>query len=348
MTDPKSEEKEKFGNIQAWSRELHIAEEVLRDRLSGANSVAGRLADGNVDSFYSESDVRRLCADVLKNNKFLRFMSSHLVALVGEYETLRDGQVVTRDAFVLSGFILSLFSRWFWVTAGHCLKVFDKPIRKGQLRIVHSGFADYFGLDATYEHNIPFTYEPDCGFYVENESEGLDYGLIMLDDLQQKAFEKNGVKPVSRENWIKQKDLEFTHFKILGFPDHRIRRAVNEDGGVTGLFQPVMFAIDRIDAADIPLCSSDAWFAGQIPSDVTIPDIVGTSGGPIYGFRQAQNGQWYYHVVALQSRWYPDRRIILGCSLPLFAEECHKSLEEFAKSLIGGEPDTSSEEKRGQ
>ena len=50
------------------------------------------------------------------------------------------------------------------------------------------------------------------------------------------------------------------------------------------------------------------------------------SGGPIYGFRRNDKGRLTYHVVALQSRWWDKRRIVFGCSVPLFAEEVYRQL----------------------
>ncbi|HWA97214.1 MAG TPA: hypothetical protein VG713_01925, partial [Pirellulales bacterium] len=55
-----------------------------------------------------------------------------------------------------------------WVTAGHCLKdALDANIATGKMRIVGGGFMDSFGLDTKHRHLIPFTYEPGCGYYVE-------------------------------------------------------------------------------------------------------------------------------------------------------------------------------------
>jgi hypothetical protein len=59
---------ERYGPVDAWSRELGIPSKTLRERLTGLQGITARLKDGTVvkNGFYSESDVRRLCADMLK------------------------------------------------------------------------------------------------------------------------------------------------------------------------------------------------------------------------------------------------------------------------------------------
>ncbi len=90
---------------------------------------------------------------------FLAFMSRHLVVLVAQYETFDDeGRSFHHGVIVYSGFVLSLHNRWFWVTAGHCLrnkcaiaedeKGLDDLLAAGRIKLISTGFADYFGLEA--------------------------------------------------------------------------------------------------------------------------------------------------------------------------------------------------------
>jgi len=261
---------------------------------------------------------------------FLRFMSRHVVALTGEYESfMPDGTALHRGVFVFSGWVLALHDRWFWVTAGHCFRqCLDDPIRAGTLRIITSGFADYFGLEAAHQHVVPFTYEVGDGFHIDRGDMGLDFGLIPLSDLTKRAFEANGVVPVSRQNWIHQDAVTFMQYRMLGFPTQPVQEStfVASDGSMGAFLQPVMIGIDRLDPGEVSGSPATTWFVGHIVPEATIPSIEGMSGGPIYGFRQGADGRWYYHVVALQSRWRPESRIVFGCSVPLFAEAVHQAL----------------------
>jgi hypothetical protein len=254
-------------------------------------------------------------------------MSRHLVALTSEYQSFDKGKLFKHGMLVFSGFVVEIMDKWFWVTAGHCLKLLDSQMPDGLMKLFRTEFMDCFGPGDTVLNGIPFTYEPGCGFYVDNESHALDFGVIPLSDLYRQNMLANGVVAISRDHWQKQENLDWTEYKILGFPEHEHIAEVNASGLIDAQVRPVMISIDRIAKEDIENPPEGLWFTGRIPSDVTIPSLKGMSGGPIYGFRKSNSGQWTYHIVALQSWWRPESRIIFGCSLPLFAEVIHHSLE---------------------
>lgn len=263
--------------------------------------------------------------------KAVGFMSQHLVALTCNYESVeKDGSVTHRGTLVLSGWLLELRGRCFWVTAGHCLKeTLDDNIKAGHIRVVGGGFMDYLGYRAEHHHVYPFTYERGCGFYLMDFEHGLDFALIPIDELQRRAFEQNRNLPVERNNWIHQHTLSFDFYRMLGIPVDRVSETTTPDGNVNINVQPTLMAINKIDyeaAKDVPLLKSDAWFFGEIDPGVSNQTVKGMSGGPIFGFRKRQDGSMLYHVVALQSWWDEKRRIIFGCSVPYFAEKLYEVL----------------------
>lgn len=266
-------------------------------------------------------------------------MGKHLVVLSAVVERYGEGQRIGTDGIHLSGWILRLHHQFFWVTAGHCLKALDKELAAGTLRLLESSFADYFGDNAKHSHNIPFTYEPGCGFYIDDDSQGLDFGIIPLSHLTVLNLIANGVKAVGRENWERQLGLSFEHYKMVGVPSHLTRFAVSPSGNFATEIQPVMIAIERLDPMTISNPLPADWFVGQIHPDVRIESIVGMSGGPIYGFRKSESGQWAYHVVALQSRWREAERIVFGCPVPVFAESLHQTLEQVIQDVQAAAPD---------
>jgi hypothetical protein len=259
---------------------------------------------------------------------FVRFMSRHLVSLAGIYESYKDGKLFQSGTFAVSGFVLTLHDRHFWVTAGHCLKYLDDNIRNGVLKIFDVGFADYFGDEAKDQHKYPFSYEPGCGFYIDSQEDGLDFAIIPLDLLTIQNFAANGVKDVSRANWLQQPALTFERYMILGLPAYLIpkdRPAV----------QPVLVGIEPLKPSDIPDPLPDEWFVGKIDDECPIVSIEGMSGGPIYGFRRDDKGRWLYHIVALQSRWREGSRVIFGCPMTHFAELLYQQMIESGTAFAG-------------
>jgi hypothetical protein len=270
------------------------------------------------------------------NKSAVAYMSRHFVALACDYESLNDdGSVFHRGTLVVSGFLIELYGRVFWGTAGHCLKdELDKRIDEGQIRVVGGGFMDYFGHEATHFHMVPFTYEAHCAWYVEEPEVGMDFALLLLNELDVAAFLKNKLIPVTRDNWVHQANLTFDFYRMLGIPKDEVNPGKGH-GDV--LVRQAMVAINRVSSdeagdpppdAEVP---SDAWFVGRIDSEAPIKNIKGMSGGPIYGFRKDAAGNLLYHVVALQSRWWDQSRTIFGCSVPAFAEAVYRQIDEFAQ-----------------
>ena len=68
-----------------------------------------------------------------KAKSAVAFMSRHFVALACEYESVNlDGSIHARGTAVYSGFLMQIYGRMLWVTAGHCLKEeLDENIDKG-------------------------------------------------------------------------------------------------------------------------------------------------------------------------------------------------------------------------
>jgi hypothetical protein len=258
---------------------------------------------------------------------FLKFMARHLVGLTGFYKSYdRDGKAFAEGAFALSGFVVEIAGIFFWVTAGHCLEeLLDTPLREGSLRLFHTGFADYFGSKAQHFEPIPYTYEPGSAFYLQQPELGLDFGLLPLSSLTCRALIANGIKAVGRENWVHQHRIQFEHYKMLGFPAHRIEYS-RMGPQLTAGIGAQMIQIDRLDPTEVP-AERGEYFAGRIPDHVQIASIEGMSGGPIFGFRKNESGRWTYHIVALQSAWREQSRLIFGCSLPTFAEGAYQVVQ---------------------
>lgn len=253
----------------------------------------------------------------MEDDPLLKLIARHFVALAVEYESLNDdGSVFHQSHALLSGFVIDLDGEWFWVTAGHCFKTeIHRLLNEGEIRITDGGgFLDHFGMDAKHTIMLPYTYEEDAAFFVEDPEEGLDYAVIRLRPYYANAFAKNGVVAIDRQNWLHQYRLEFEHHCMVGIPAQHVEFKKSADGQTVGIAPRVYrLYVEKLNPSDIPNSSSDEWFCGRVHCPPKVTDLKGTSGGPIFGFRKTDAGQWSYHVVALQSRWRPDSDIIFGC-----------------------------------
>ncbi len=69
-------------------------------------------------------------------------------------------------------------------------------------------------------------------------------------------------------------------------------------------------------------------FIGRIPTKhkLTVGDIKGMSGGPIFGFAKEEPNRHY--IVAVQSAWLKTKGITFGCPVPLIAQLAERQLKQ--------------------
>jgi hypothetical protein len=262
--------------------------------------------------------------DQQRGEKFLLYMGRHLVSLSGTLVKLdRQGNDVS-DAhfFACSGFVVSLGEDWYLLTAGHVLHEFDEALRSKEYRLASCGLADYFGPDAKVPYPTPFVFEDAKLAFVDNADLGLDIGLIPLREYYRTSLSKNGVAPVTPINWRAQDQVQIEHYALLGFPDELTGREsdVKAAGAqVQGGVRPVLMFLNPVDAVpDENPNPVVPWFAGELRDKSQIKSVKGMSGGPIFGYKTLPDGRQFYWVVAVQSRWREQSRIVFGCPLRIF------------------------------
>src|SRR5262249_32121260 len=150
----------------------------------------------------------------------VKFFCRHLVCIGINYVALdASGNPVGDIQFsASSAFVIEIHGVWLLVTAGHVFKKIDNAIKSGEIQIVSSSFADYFGPDSKVHRPTAFDYADLNKFSVDDDELGLDLGIIVLRPYFRMNMEANGIKPVTRENWVQQHTVEFDRFFLIGFP----------------------------------------------------------------------------------------------------------------------------------
>ncbi len=281
-----------------------------------------------------------------KDDDFVAFLGRHLVVAIFNYETIEtDGKVSSRHTHTVTGWLIEMFDRLFWVTAGHCLKEIDDPLREGHIRVTRCLLMDKFGWKAQHNNEVYYPYELGDAFYLWEPETGFDFAILPLRPFYRDQILKNGNEPINRSNWTHQSDLRFELYRMIGVPEDHVFRTPQSDGYDDVQLQPALMAVNRttyenVISEDLRVPpKSEEWFFGRLDPGTGNQTVKGMSGGPIFGFRRNQNGQWTYHVAALQSWWDEKKRIIFGCSLPYFGEWLHARFTEFFQTHPDSEPD---------
>jgi hypothetical protein len=256
--------------------------------------------------------------DESHRTKMLEFFCRHLVGLGVTYrhKNVEDAAKPARFS-VSSGTLISIHGSICFLTAGHVLEALDNLRSHDQVEIESAVLVDTMGWRRVSDVPIPFDLKSASLFYINNDEDGLDFGVIALEPHHVGLLAKNGVIALTEERWNQQHTVRFDGFAMLGFPEEFISQRVSASGD--GMLSPVMFGVKRLQEA--PKDRANTYypqFIGQLNPELSLKSIEGMSGGPIFGFRQ-EGQELRYWVVALQSSWDRQRRITYGCDLPLLA-----------------------------
>lgn len=260
-----------------------------------------------------------MCAGTTdKNAKIVRFFCRHLVSLFIVYRPKNSTEADKSHHFLAcSGTLIEIHGQVFYLTAGHVLKKIEEQLWGNQnVEIPAVRLVDNFGLGPGHL-SIPFDLAGTPLFYIDDEADGLDFGVIHLRSYYVRLLAKGGVIALDEQRWRYQHRVEFQRYEILGLPAESTSGCLSSSG--VGLVTPTMFPVRRLEA--LPEDAKETTyqrFVGQIVPELPIDSIEGMSGGPIFGFRY-KDSELRYWVVALQSSWYRSRRIIFGCPLPILA-----------------------------
>lgn len=175
------------------------------------------------------------------------------------------------------------------------------------------------------ESRITFDYDNAKKFwYHPEDGTGADYAFIYLRPYYRELLEKNKIEPLNEEVWKTAQPHEFDTYWMLGVPNDFI---IQKDGIIEKGY--ALINIERLD--EPPVCSEIRFAPNMFYGCINISpefgrthqplnNIEGMSGGPIFGFKKMQNGECRYWIVASQSSWYKQERIIVGCPVWVLAE----------------------------
>ena len=213
------------------------------------------------------------------------------------------------------------------LTAGHVLKSL-RELRDCENAVIEGGsLADVFGYRRVSDTPIPFDLKNAQLFFVDDEELGLDFGVIPIGPHHAQLLAKNGVVALSEENWAKQHGVQFEGYAMLGFPAELVSDRVSDSSTVR--IEATMFAVRGFEPAQDYRRTEYPRFVGQVSDGLPLKSLGGMSGGLIFGFRTQP--QLTYWIVAIQSSWNPQTRMVYGCNLPVLAS----LMTQWAKEPVG-------------
>ncbi|MGA2507017.1 MAG: hypothetical protein ABSF80_06025 [Chitinispirillaceae bacterium] len=240
---------------------------------------------------------------------FIRFLFRHIVPLSFTYLKNRE-----EHEFLVMSIVLSVFDKWYLITAGHCLKEIEELETRLGYKYLRSFFVDNMNINAKHIDPVPFDYKTLRHSYVD-EPNSYDYGIIIVDYLSRRNLEANGIAALDENAWRRDSD-PFDFFTLLGIPKELTRydpQFLNISSLLLNV-EPLNNKPDGFPDTILPI------FYGKVDLALRVNSIEGMSGSPIFGLRKNEMGQLKYWLIAVQSGWIPTTQHISACPVNYLAE----------------------------
>ncbi|MFT3663946.1 hypothetical protein [Piscinibacter sp.] len=234
---------------------------------------------------------------------------------------------------VFSGFVVEVAGEWFYVTAGHILRLIRAALASGSTFDIWR-LGDHTVEDKFKGMAVPYDFRPEHWCVIENEELGLDYAATHVASLYRLQLEAGGTTPLARAAWGTP-DMDHEHWVLVGIPSESVAY-----DGETIITARVVVAPLR--AAEVPPQAgqrAENQFYARLAdgSEQVVNNIDGMSGGPIFMLKRDDN-KWKYGVIGVQSGWYRADRLIAACPSTSFAfalEEAIHALQAQASQPEG-------------
>ena len=266
----------------------------------------------------------------------LKFFSRHLIG-IGWYEgeINDDGEFLTKPTFYgASAFLLQLHDDFpvflGLITAGHVFTEYKQRLADPKMGAKHHSLLDIWGPHSRCDQRIPFNLFDAPAFVRFDKDAGVDVAVVLLPDVVLRLLAQTTI-PFTKKNWIYQSTVSFDSFAMLGLPNEYAKQITNHEDGIESITTVPKPALLFLEPCELPTGitpGTDAQFVAKIDPRADLDSIIGMSGGPIFGFRKNSDGQLAYWPVAIQSRWLPRQRVVIGTFVPPIAA----SVEQFLSS----------------
>jgi hypothetical protein len=246
---------------------------------------------------------------------FIQSFGRHLVALCVTFRE-KDSREPLPSFRAYACTLLHIDGRNFLLTAGHILSELHQALKSEEVEILNAVLQDNFGTERICDLPIPFDLKSADMFFIDDAEEGLDFGVIALRPYYMNLLAANKMVALAEENWASQHTVHFDLHLMFGLPVEYTSDRVNADG--EGSVAATMFGVKCLDELPEGIPTTRySRFVGELNPNLALESVRGMSGGPILGFNLTPPMR--YWVVALQSTWLPDRRLVFGCPLPVLA-----------------------------
>lgn len=236
-----------------------------------------------------------------------------------------------RLALVFSGFLVEVEAVWFFITAGHVIKQIREAMESGaqfdMWRLDDQTAGKHFREGGA---AIPYDFKLDEWLEIEDEQEGIDYAATPICGLYRMQLEAGGAIPVRSDAW-RYHDPTTRYWAMIGMPHEKV---LYDNVSVISASIVIVPLIPTTPPEAATHKGANLFYARLADDAIhVVRSVEGMSGGPIFAIEKL-DGEWKYWVIGVQSRWFPNSRVIGACPFASFAAEL-KAIVRVARAKVG-------------
>jgi hypothetical protein len=218
----------------------------------------------------------------------------------------------------ISGFLVRVQNFLLWMTAGHVVNKLNELVKTPGV-----GGLKWRFIDNHTDQNADFI---PCDFsslyQIALDHDGYDFSCIILPPyLSLPLLKSDQNVPISESFW-KDYHFEFNEMYLVGIPTQFTNSIQNDTANKLNILTLAERISLPLQMAACPLDTdyrkfwgySNSVYAEVLPvhSDAgqIITNIAGMSGGPIFGIKWLDAERFTYQILAIQSEWLSDIKII--------------------------------------
>jgi hypothetical protein len=265
----------------------------------------------------------------------LRILNRRFVSLGWvDCETDGTGDAVNNPrVFCASGFVIEYEGEWLWVTAGHLLNRLDNELPKINRRMRNSQLIAGWNSENSTVRRIAFDYGACVKWYVDDDDEGTDLGIIHLPERVRQALMRAAVAPLHTLELPKQ---AYDQYLVHGLPKMEQQDDIeaSEEGiDCTAEVMPVLFRVFPLESGTGGFRATNRQrFYASVPAEVPLQTLDGVSGGPIYALKLQEN-RFDCYLAAVQNAERRISRTIAACPSTMFRELLATGFEDIKRRI---------------
>jgi hypothetical protein len=228
------------------------------------------------------------------NPDITNFFIKHVVAVAIRLEIGSTNQ----EPFITAT-VLQASNRWFLLTSAHWFDDIERLINSGY-KISSIRLVDSLSNQAEFKMAIPFSVSNFHPIMLDSYDDEIDIAIIPLSPLYIDLLKRNDIQALDESMW-KELPSQFDACWMFGLPAE-IQISDNSHYSLTPLGLQVF--LDE-DCFRVPKGKKYPRLFGKVETRGIIQSLGGMSGGPILIY--SNNKYW---LIALQTRWNQDSRVI--------------------------------------